>query len=158
MNGLLCSCCALVALVAACDDDKEDTMKCSKPKDLQIEIAPLGASEPVRTDLTVSGTIALDADMVVYAIALAVYSDAAAPVYDIPAAFTPPTTWSAQVPLSKLLAPTHGAGTIEIGVRASTNCDDATNAATDAATDAGTNMQSMSFQVAPPLDAGVDAP
>lgn len=149
MNGLLCSCCALGVLLSGCHDRDEDTVTCSNPLGVRIEIGPFGASEPVRTDLTVSGTIALDADIVVYGIALAVYgedSSASNAVFDIPATFVPPGIWTALVPLGKLLAPAHGAGAIKIRVRASTSCDGVMD------------KESSSFQVAPPQDAGVDAP
>lgn len=149
MNGCLCCCCVLGALLSACNPRDEDTVKCSNPKSVDIEIGPFGASEPVRTDLTVSGTIALDPDIVVYDIALAVYSEdssASDAVFDIPAMFVPPGTWSALVPLSKLLAPAHGAGAIKVRARVSTNCEGVVD------------KESSSLTVAPPLDAGVDAP
>jgi hypothetical protein len=59
-------------------------------------------------------------------------------------AFAPPATWSAVVPLSKLLAPARGAGASRIRARATTNCEDTVDA------------ESPSLEVAPPVDAGID--
>jgi hypothetical protein len=116
----------LVACLGGCGDNlpDEDGSPCSIPDDVHLDIVPPAPSDPVNDKLTVSGSIVVPDDAVVFEIDVGVVQK---DVLEKDFAFGTKAkieghSWSTEFTLDQLLAPWSGPGSVRVVARAWTNC------------------------------------
>ena len=139
-------CVLIVAILDSCSNTSKPAPICSDPGLVKLAFAPFPPTAVVTSDLSLGGTVSVGQDTIVESIMLGVAGPFGQAVQNLTAQVgAAGTTWSATVPLTALLGPSHGApAMVEIVATVETNCGSPLPNAT---------VDSEPFAVAPPPDA-----